>query len=66
MRRLEEQSPLPDTADHLDRWFVMRGDGASTDRPRHLDVFAGLAESDRGGRWHRLRADFPQDALVHV
>ncbi len=63
---LEEQRPQPDNANYLDRWFVIRSDDAGTDRPRHPNVFAGLPESQRVGRWHLLRADFPEDAWLHV
>jgi hypothetical protein len=63
---LDEHRPQPDTTDYLDRWFVIRSDDPGTDRPRHPSVFAGLPESQRGGRWKLLRADFPEDAWLHV
>ena len=63
---LEENQPQPDAVDHLDRWFAIQGSGENADRPRSPNVFAGLPESERAGTWSLVRADFPQDAFVHV
>ena len=52
--------------DHLDRWFVIQGGGENLDRPRNSSAFAGLPESERAGSWSLVRADFPQDAFIHV
>jgi hypothetical protein len=63
---LREHRPQPDATDYLDRWFVIRIADSGTDRPRHPHIFAGLPESQRVGSWHLLRADFPEDAWLHV
>ena len=63
---LVDNQPQPDAVDHLDRGFAIRGSGDNADRPRSPNVFAGLPESERAGTWSLVRADFPQDAYVHV
>lgn len=63
---LAQEDPQPDTVDYLDRWFVIRRDAARHEAPRHPAVAVGLPESQRGGQWRLVRADFPSDAFIHV
>ncbi|MEU8263973.1 hypothetical protein AB0C02_25530 [Micromonospora sp. NPDC048999] len=60
-----EHRPQPDTSDHLDRLFAVRYDMGRLYRPMRPSVAASAA-ADRSGRWDLVRADFPQDALLHV
>jgi hypothetical protein len=63
---LEEAQPQADRVDVLDRLFLMQYHENRLYLPRGPDVAAGLAEEERGGRWHLIRADSPEDALRHA
>lgn len=55
-----------DTADYLDRYFLIRVAGDEVGPAIRPGVAAGLHGSAREGRWHLVRADFPVDAVGHV
>lgn len=55
-----------DEVDHIDRWFVVRGDHGKIDPPRNPNQFAGLPTDRRNGEWALIRADYPLDAFNHV
>lgn len=61
-----EHRPQPDTSDHLDRLFAVRYDMGRLYRPMRPSVAATSAAAELSGRWHLVRADYPQDALLHV
>ena len=58
--------PQPDKVDHLDRVFAIRYDAGQLYRPMRTDIAAGLEPEGRGGTWHLIRADHPDDALGHA
>lgn len=58
--------PQPDTVDHLDRFFMIRVHDGGVDLPRRPEVTAGLSAHQRSGTWHLIRADYPNDAFLHV
>jgi hypothetical protein len=63
---LLDNTPQPDTCDVLDRTFAVRHDQGRLWQPMRPDVAAGLVPENRGGLWFLVRADFPEDAYLHV
>jgi hypothetical protein len=63
---LSEQDREADEVETLDRLFVLQHHEERLYLPRNLDVATGLTEETRQGRWHLIRADFPDDALAHA
>jgi hypothetical protein len=63
---LKEKQPQPDQVDVVDRLFLVQHHKNRVHLPRSPDVAAGLAEGERGGRWHLVRADSPDDAFRHA
>jgi hypothetical protein len=63
---LKGEQPQPDQVDVLDRLFLVQHHENRMHLPRSPDVAAGLAEEERDGRWHLVRADSPEDALRHA
>ncbi|MFJ4703642.1 hypothetical protein ACIP6I_02110 [Streptomyces anulatus] len=62
---LERERPEGDTVDFTDRVFLVQ-DNQRLLPPMRPAVAAGLAEEERAGIWHAVRADFPDDAFTHV
>lgn len=63
---LEKSNPANDLVGFLDRSFAIRVDGKRCDRPRLVEVAAGLTGDERSGVWHLVKADFPGDAVGHT
>ncbi|MEY9930198.1 hypothetical protein ABH926_004840 [Catenulispora sp. GP43] len=63
---LENNRPVPDEFDHLDRLFSLRADGGQLSMPRRPEIAAGLPPEERDGRWYLVRADYPNDAFTHA
>src|SRR5712691_6763946 len=55
-----------DEVEILDRLFVLQHHEGRLYQPRNVDVATRLADEDRCGEWHLIRADFPDDALTHA
>jgi hypothetical protein len=53
-------------ADGVDRVFAIRHDGGKVFLPCRPEILLGLPAAHCRGRWHIVRADFPNDALSHV
>lgn len=62
---LKHENPEGDSVDFTDRVFLVQNHGRMFP-PRRPAVAAGLPDDERAGVWHALRADFPDDAFVHV
>ncbi|MBD0707550.1 MULTISPECIES: hypothetical protein [unclassified Streptomyces] len=62
---LEQERPEGDSVDFTDRVFLVQDRGRLLP-PMRPAVAAGLPEDERGGVWHAVRADFPDDAFAHV
>ena len=63
---LEQEQPLEDEVDILDRLFLLQHYNGRIYLPRTPDIAAGLAEAERHGIWYLVRADYPSDALRHI
>jgi len=63
---LEGTAPTSDEAAYLDRLFAIRRDDGKVFLPCRADLLLGLPDERRGGTWHVVRADFPNDAFAHV
>jgi len=62
---LEQERPERDSVDFTDRVFLVQDHGRLLP-PMRPAVAAGLPADERLGVWHAVRADFPDDAFVHV
>ncbi|BDH15386.1 hypothetical protein [Streptomyces hygroscopicus] len=62
---LEREQPEGDSVDFIDRVFLIQDRGRLLP-PIRPAVAAGLPDDERVGVWHAVRADFPDDAFVHV
>ena len=63
---LATKAPRGDNVAHLDRVFAIRHDGGKVFLPCRPEILLGLPAAHCRGRWHIVRADFPNDALSHV
>lgn len=63
---LGQNAPSGGEQSHLDRLFVLQREDDEVRLPYRADVMLGLPEEHRGGVWHLIRADFPNDAYGHV
>ncbi|MFE5301686.1 hypothetical protein, partial [Streptomyces sp. NPDC056632] len=63
---LDRNPPIADTRDHLDRIFLVRHEGDTLYAPQRPEVAAGLPDTECGGTWFAICADFPTDAFVHA
>ena len=63
---LDEAQPQPDSADYLDRLFALRIHGGRASLAMRPEIAIALPPERRGGTWYIVRADFPNDAFVHV
>ncbi|MFE0376145.1 hypothetical protein ACFW1M_11255 [Streptomyces inhibens] len=62
---LTHEQPEGDSVDFTDRVFLIQDRGRLLP-PMRPAVAAGLPDSERVGVWHAVRADFPDDAFLHV
>lgn len=60
---LSGHRPSADEVDAVDRLYLLRQDGNLLHLPQHPEVFAAAPPHERGGSWHLLRADHPNDAF---
>ncbi|MFI6287607.1 hypothetical protein ACIBCM_23155 [Streptomyces sp. NPDC051018] len=63
---LDREQPEGDTADHVDRVFIVRTHEDRVLPPMRPEVAAGLTGAETMGVWHAMHADFPLDAFNHV
>lgn len=63
---LDENQPAGDVVDYLDRILLVREHNGIVYSPMRPEVAAGIGDSQRPGRWHAVRADFPYDAFAHA
>lgn len=66
MRWLAAEIPTGDQVSYQDHIFLLRRAEGKVYLPCRPEVFFGLPENRRRGVWHAVRADFPNDAFVHV
>lgn len=59
-------APKPDTADYLDRLFVLRIHEGRSSLAMRPDVALARSADRRDGQWFIVKADYPNDAFVHV
>jgi hypothetical protein len=65
-RWLAARQPLGDTVQHLDRLFLVRRDADKVFIPCRPETFLAVPAIRKAGRWHAVKADFPNDAFAHV
>lgn len=63
---LSVNQPEPDEFDYLDRLLVVRAASGQLSMPMRPAIAVGLAPEERHGRWHLVRADYPNDAFTHA
>lgn len=63
---LDEHQPAGDSVDPVDRVLLLREHDGNLYLPMRPAAAAGIPAEDRTGRWHTVRADFPNDAYAHV
>jgi hypothetical protein len=63
---LDANEPEDDVVEHLDRVLLVREHEGNVYLPMRPEVAAGIATADQPGRWHAVRADFPNDAFAHA
>ena len=63
---LEQEKPVEDEVDVLDRLFLVQSYQGRLCLPRSPAVAAGLEEEERMGTWQLIQADYPADALRHA
>lgn len=63
---LTEHAPTGDTAEYIDRLFLVPVIDGEVRAPMRPEIAVGLPRPKQTGTWHIVRADFPNDAVLHV
>jgi hypothetical protein len=66
LRFLSEHPPASDTAEMLDRRFMVRVEDGRVWLPMRPEIASRLPAPERTGHWHFIQADTPGAALLHV
>ena len=66
LRWINQEQPAGDSVPHLDRLFAIRIFDGQVSLARRPEVALALPLDKRVGRWFLVRADFPNDAFVHL